>query len=43
MKINSMINQIYPFSWFEGKAKAKADFYCSVFPYSRKTSDMPWL
>lgn len=26
-----MNNQIYPCLWFDGNAKAAADFYCSVF------------
>ncbi len=26
-----MTNQLYPCLWFDGQAKAAADFYCSVF------------
>jgi predicted 3-demethylubiquinone-9 3-methyltransferase (glyoxalase superfamily) len=34
-----MKNQIYPCLWFDGKAKAAADFYCSVFKNSKITAD----
>ena len=30
-----MNNQIYPCLWFDGQARAAADFYCSVFPNSK--------
>lgn len=29
----------YPCLWFDGQAKAAADFYCSVFPNSKITSN----
>jgi predicted 3-demethylubiquinone-9 3-methyltransferase (glyoxalase superfamily) len=29
--------------WFDGQAKAAADFYCSVFPNSRITADTPMV
>jgi predicted 3-demethylubiquinone-9 3-methyltransferase (glyoxalase superfamily) len=34
-----MTNQIYPCLWFDGQAKAAADFYCSVFKNSKVTTD----
>ena len=34
-----MTNQIYPCLWFDGKAKAAAEFYCSIFKNSKITSD----
>jgi predicted 3-demethylubiquinone-9 3-methyltransferase (glyoxalase superfamily) len=36
-----MINQIYPCLWFDGQAKAAAEFYCSVFKNSKITSENP--
>ena len=30
-----MIKQMYPCLWFDGQAKAAADFYCSIFPNSK--------
>ncbi len=36
-----MIKQIYPCLWFDGQAKAAADFYCSVFKRSRLVSENP--
>ena len=44
-----MSNQIYPCLWFDGNAKAAADFYCSVFPAgpggknSKITTDTPMV
>ena len=32
-------NTIYPCLWFDGKAKAAADFYCSVFDDAVITSE----
>lgn len=32
---------IYPCLWFEGQAKAAADFYCSVFKNSKIISENP--
>jgi predicted 3-demethylubiquinone-9 3-methyltransferase (glyoxalase superfamily) len=34
-----MTNQIYPCLWFDGQAKAAADFYCSIFKNSKITTD----
>jgi predicted 3-demethylubiquinone-9 3-methyltransferase (glyoxalase superfamily) len=36
-----MVNHIYPCLWFDGKAKAAADFYCSIFPNSKIISENP--
>jgi predicted 3-demethylubiquinone-9 3-methyltransferase (glyoxalase superfamily) len=33
--------QIYPYLWFDGKAKEAADYYCSIFKDSRVTSENP--
>ena len=38
-----MKNPIYPCLWFDGQAKAAADFYCSVFKNSRVTVDTPMV
>jgi predicted 3-demethylubiquinone-9 3-methyltransferase (glyoxalase superfamily) len=34
-----MTNQIYPCLWFDGQAKAAADFYCSIIKNSKITTD----
>jgi predicted 3-demethylubiquinone-9 3-methyltransferase (glyoxalase superfamily) len=34
-----MTNQIYPCLWFDGQAKAAADFYCSIFKHSKITEE----
>lgn len=34
-----MNNTIYPCLWFDGEAKAAADFYCTVFKESKITAD----
>jgi predicted 3-demethylubiquinone-9 3-methyltransferase (glyoxalase superfamily) len=34
-----MMNSIYPCLWFDGQARAAADFYCSIFKNSKVTSD----
>lgn len=34
-----MTEQMYPCLWFDGQAKAAADFYCSIFPNSKIVSD----
>lgn len=34
-----MTNQIYPCLWFDGQAKAAAEFYCTVFKNSKITTD----
>ena len=36
-----MTKQIYPCLWFDGQAKAAADYYCSVFKNSRIISENP--
>jgi len=36
-----MKNQIYPCLWFDGQAKAAADYYCSLFSNSKLTADTP--
>jgi predicted 3-demethylubiquinone-9 3-methyltransferase (glyoxalase superfamily) len=38
-----MNNNIHPCIWFDGNAKAAADFYCSVFPNSKITIDTPMV
>lgn len=34
-----MKNQIYPCLWFDGQAKAAAEYYCSIFKNSKITSE----
>jgi predicted 3-demethylubiquinone-9 3-methyltransferase (glyoxalase superfamily) len=34
-----MKNQMYPCLWFDGQAKAAAEFYCTVFPNSKIIND----
>ncbi len=34
-----MKNQMYPCLWFDGQAKAAADFYCTIFPNSKIIND----
>lgn len=36
-----MKNQIYPCLWFDGQAKAAADYYCAIFPDSNIISENP--
>lgn len=36
-----MKNPIYPCLWFDGQAKAAAEFYCSVFKNSKIMADTP--
>ena len=36
-----MANRIYPCLWFDGQAKAAAEFYCSIFKNSTITTDTP--
>ncbi|TDH29275.1 VOC family protein [Segetibacter sp. 3557_3] len=38
-----MTNQIYPCLWFDGQAKAAADFYCSVFKDATIITDTPMV
>ena len=34
-----MTNSVYPCLWFDGQARAAADFYCTIFPNSKISSD----
>jgi predicted 3-demethylubiquinone-9 3-methyltransferase (glyoxalase superfamily) len=36
-----MKKQIYPCLWFDGQAKAAAEFYCAIFTNSKITSENP--
>ena len=38
-----MTNPIYPCLWFDGQAKAAAEFYCSVFKNSKIIDDTPMV
>jgi len=38
-----MTNQIFPCLWFDGQAKAAAEFYCSVFKNSKILADTPMV
>lgn len=38
-----MTKQIFPCLWFDGNAKAAAEFYCSVFKNSRILDDTPMV
>jgi predicted 3-demethylubiquinone-9 3-methyltransferase (glyoxalase superfamily) len=38
-----MTDKIYPCLWFDGQAKAAADFYCSIFPNSKITVESPMV
>ena len=38
-----MKNTIYPCLWFDGQAKAVAEFYCSVFKNSKIIADTPMV
>jgi len=38
-----MNNQIYPCLWYDGNAKAAAEFYCSVFKNSKIIDDTPMV
>jgi predicted 3-demethylubiquinone-9 3-methyltransferase (glyoxalase superfamily) len=38
-----MTNQIYPCLWFDGQAKAAAEFYCSIFKNSKIISENPMV
>jgi predicted 3-demethylubiquinone-9 3-methyltransferase (glyoxalase superfamily) len=38
-----MKNQIYPCLWFDGQAKAAAEFYCSIFSNSKITDENPMV
>jgi len=34
-----MKKQLYPCLWFDGQARAAADFYCTIFPDSKVVND----
>ena len=34
-----MKNQMYPCLWFDGQAKAAAEYYCTIFPNSKIIND----
>jgi predicted 3-demethylubiquinone-9 3-methyltransferase (glyoxalase superfamily) len=34
-----MTKQMYPCLWFDGQARAAADFYCTIFPDSKIIND----
>lgn len=36
-----MAKQVYPCLWFDGQAKAAAEFYCSIFSNSKITDENP--
>ena len=38
-----MTKQIYPCLWFDGQAKAAAEFYCSIFKDSKILADTPMV
>lgn len=38
-----MNKQIYPCLWFNGQAKAAAEFYCSIFKNSKITVETPMV
>ena len=38
-----MKNEIYPCLWFDGNAKAAADFYLTVFKNAKITTDSPMV
>jgi predicted 3-demethylubiquinone-9 3-methyltransferase (glyoxalase superfamily) len=38
-----MANQMFPCLWFDGQAKAAAEFYCSIFPNSKITDENPMV
>jgi len=40
-KKKDMTNQIYPCLWFDGQAKAAAEFYCSIIGNSKIMNDTP--
>jgi predicted 3-demethylubiquinone-9 3-methyltransferase (glyoxalase superfamily) len=38
-----MIKPLYPCLWYDGNAKAAADYYCSIFKNSRITAENPMV
>ncbi|HEX2683195.1 MAG TPA: VOC family protein, partial [Ferruginibacter sp.] len=43
LKRFNMNNNIHPCLWYDGKAKEAAEFYCSIFPNSKITTDTPMV
>jgi predicted 3-demethylubiquinone-9 3-methyltransferase (glyoxalase superfamily) len=39
LKSKKMTKQMYPCLWFDGQARAAADFYCTIFPNSKIVND----
>lgn len=37
------MKSLYPCLWFDGQAKAAAEYYCSIFPNSKITSENPMV
>ena len=35
-----MKNTLYPCLWFDGQARAAAEFYCTIFPHSKIIQDV---
>src|SRR4051812_46908163 len=38
-----MTKEIYPCLWYDGQAKAAADYYCSIFKDARIISESPMV
>ncbi len=38
-----MTNKLYPCLWFDGQAKAAAEYYCSIFKDSKITAENPMV
>ena len=38
-----MTNQMYPCLWFDGQAKAAAEYYCSIFKNAKILSENPMV
>lgn len=38
-----MNNNLHPCLWYDGNAKAAAEFYCTLFPHSKITTDTPMV
>lgn len=38
-----MTDQLYPCLWFDGQAKAAAEYYCSIFKNSGITAENPFV
>ena len=37
------MKSLYPCLWFDGQAKTAAEYYCSIFPNSKITSENPMV